>query len=135
MPDLNSFADKTRDWRGLLDACAANPDLFINLEPYRVPLTEALDKATSLKAQQEQMAGLRQATTQQLNEVLEQGSEAARRLRRFVAAQLGTKSEQLPQFGVQPRRRRPRRTDAKKKKKETAQPAAPPAPEPGTVAS
>ena len=130
MPDLNSFADKTRDWQGLLDACAANPDLFPNLDPYRMPLFEALEKATSLKAQQEQMAGLRQVATQQLNEVLDQGSEAARRLRRFVTATLGTKSEHLTQFGIQPLRKRARRTT-----KKTETPGSAPAPGSGRSAA
>lgn len=125
MSDDKSFADKTDDWQGLLDSCEANPDLLPNSEPFRMPLAEALSRARVLKSQRDQLEGTRQATTQQLHLVLTEGSEAARRLRRFVAAHLGTKSEHLPQFGVQPIRRR--RGAVKRKGKE---PAASPVQEP-----
>ena len=98
------------DSESLLSACAQNADLFPGSEPLREGLEGALSNFKSVKATQEYFDGHRQATTQRLNDAAEMVREAARRLRGFIKASLGTKSEHLPHFGIAPIRPRKNRT-------------------------
>lgn len=108
MPFLNSYADVIRDWESLLNACKKNAELLSGMDPVIAPLDQVLLKMKDLKNQQEQLEGVRKATTQQLQQLRDEGYEAARRVRSFVRAQLGTKNEHLGQFKVAPIRRKKR---------------------------
>ena len=109
MPFLNSYADVIRDWESLLSSCKKNAELLSGMDPVVGPLEQVLLKMKDLKNQQEQLEGVRKATTQQLQQLRDDGYEAARRVRSFVRAQLGTKNEHLGQFKVAPiRRKKPR---------------------------
>lgn len=118
-----SFAHIARDWESLLAACLANISELPELESFQAALTASLTEVRDIKALQEDLQGKRQGTTQRLNEAVERGEEAARRLRGYVKARMGTKTEFLVQFGISPIRSRPR------VKKSTGTPATPP-PEP-----
>jgi hypothetical protein len=112
VPNHNSFADQISDWERLLAACDANAALLPGLEPFRNMLVQVIAEAKTLKAAQEIMGRKRQVITKHLADSCETGRESARRLRSFVKFRLGTKSEQLPQFGIAPIH--PRRKPAKK---------------------
>jgi hypothetical protein len=108
MPLINAHGEVFREIEGLLNASQAHAALLPGAEPLRNSLQQTLDQIRTVKAQQEEFEGRRQATTQQLGELIERGREEARRLRGFVRSQLGTKNELLVQFGVAPIRRRSR---------------------------
>jgi hypothetical protein len=105
--DQNSYADMIRNWEKLLDSCAQNAALLPGFEPFRDTLAKLLADTKELKSAQDNFAGSRQATTQQVKATSAQGWKAARQLRAFVKAHLGPDSERLVLFGVQPIRSRP----------------------------
>jgi hypothetical protein len=115
-----SFAHISRDWESLLAACQANIQELPELESFQASLTASLAEVRDIKAIQEDLAGKRQGTTQRLSEAVEKGEEAARRLRGYVKARMGTKTEFLVQFGISPIRTRSR------SKKTPGAPATPP---------
>ena len=96
-----SFQILPRSARRLALRCRRKP---------RTTLERILDEAREIKIQQEDLAGRRQAATQRLNVVVDEGRETARKLRALVIAELGTRSEQLPQFGITPNRKGSRKT-------------------------
>lgn len=106
MPKITAYADIFRDWEGLIGACSKNADQLPVVEPLRKDLEAHLAELKELKIEQEDLIGRRKAMTQRLGVVLEDGRELARKIRGFVLGQLGTKNEQLSQFGVPPIRRR-----------------------------
>lgn len=77
MPFLNSYADVIRDWESLLNACKKNAELLLGMDPVIAPLDQVLLKMKDLKNQQEQLEGVRKATTQQLQQLRDEGYEAA----------------------------------------------------------
>ena len=106
MASINSFADLMLDWQKLLAACAANAPALTTAEPQRALVETMLKDAQDLKAQQDAHTASKQATVQQLDDLLRDGREAARRLRALVKATLGTDNELLVQFGIAPNRKR-----------------------------
>lgn len=124
-----TFAAETRDWEGLLAAYMDNADLLVAAEPQKLALEAILSEAKTLKDVQQSHAAVRQESTQRLNELMERGREAARRLRGAVKANLGTKNERLVQFKVKPIRKRGSRKSTAPPA-ETPPPAPPPAPAP-----
>jgi hypothetical protein len=119
-----SFADKVQNWEGLIRAYDEHADLLVNAQPQRQDLAAVLSQAQTIKARQKLHIGLKQQATQELDAVMANGEEAARCLRRAVAANAGTRSEILAQFDIAPVRSRSRKKP----------PAEVPAPEPPEVA-
>lgn len=130
MGTQNSFADLMRDWRKVLTACADNAAALTTAEPQRTQVEKMLKEAEDLKAQQDSHTASKQATVQQLQDLLKEGREAVRRLRAMVKATLGTDKEILTQFGIAPNRKRGKRKAALVKK-----PPAPESPPPVTPAA
>jgi hypothetical protein len=95
-----SFADKVQNWEGLIRAYDEHADLLVNAQPQRQTLAAILTQAQMLKARQKLHIGLKQQATQELDAVMVNGEEAARCLRRAVAANAGTRSEILAQFDI-----------------------------------
>lgn len=110
MPTISSYADLLLDWETLIAQCQEHGHLLPGYNPDTEPLVEILAEVKGLKIVQDRLEGNRQATTQNINEKCDEGREAARRLRSFIRSRLGTRSEQLPQFGIAPIRGRARRT-------------------------
>lgn len=110
MPLINKQGALFREWEGLLNACQNHASQLPNVDSLRNSLQDLLTQARDAKARQEEHEGRRQAATQQLQDLIARGGEAARRLRGFVKSQLGTKNELLVQFGAAPIRRRSRPT-------------------------
>ena len=106
MPKLTAHADVFRDWEAVLGACAQNVALLPGVDSLKTDLDALLTQARDLKIQQETMEGQRQGVTQRLKKVLEDGREAARKVRAFAVVKLGTDNKALSQFGVAVRVRR-----------------------------
>ena len=106
MATNTAYAKLIREGESLQGSCTENKPALEGIDPLLQSLSTSLDTLKTLKTRQEQMEGSRQETTQLLQQAAEQVREAIRRLRGFVKAQIGTKSERLPQFGVAPIRSR-----------------------------
>jgi hypothetical protein len=122
-----SFADTSLDWESLQAACLANARELSAVEPFAQALSAIQTEVRETKALQEDLEGKRQGTTQRLNEAVKRGEEAARRLRGYVKARIGTNTEFLVQFGIAPIR------PLKGRRKSPAPPVPPPPAEPGAV--
>lgn len=108
MPNLNSYADLTRDWQKLLDAFMDNAEAMAVAAPHKEALEQTLTQTQTLKAIQDSHAANRQQSTQRLLELFRQGREQARQLRGMAKGLLGTKNERLVQFDIPPIRSRSR---------------------------
>lgn len=118
MPNINSFADLVLDHEKLLRAYQDNAEVLAPAEPQRHAVASNLNQLYEAKARQGSFAAQRQEATQDLDFLMRQAREDARRLRALVKGLLGTKNERLVQFEVAPVRSRSR----------TAKPAPPPPP-------
>jgi hypothetical protein len=109
MPNINSFADITLDWEQLLRAFADSADVLAPAEPQRANLERVLGHVRETKARQDSHTAIRQQATQELDDLIKDGLEQARRLRGMVKGLLGTRTERLVQFNVAPIRSRSRK--------------------------
>ena len=126
---IKSYADLIRDWLKLLAACRDNAAILGSVEPLRLALESLLAQNQEMKSRQDALAAQKQAATQELEALKEEGREAARRLRGAVKSLLGTRSELLVHFNVAPLRQRgPRKVFVK-------QPVPPAIPAPPEVAA
>src|SRR5947199_1296798 len=108
MGRINSHADILADWAELLDAVRRSPDLLPDVAEDIELLARLLAGARELKGRQNELAGLRQETTQRLHEETARGKETAIRMRSIVRGTLGPRNERLVQFGIAPLRKRKR---------------------------
>jgi hypothetical protein len=109
MPEITAQGKVFRDWESLLGACAQNAILLPGTDALKTELETLLAQARDLKIQQENLDGNKKAATQRLMKLIDDGREAARKLRAQVVVNLGTNSKHLSQFGVSPRQRRSRK--------------------------
>ena len=124
MATNTAYAKLIREGESLQGSVVENKPALEGVDPLLENLSTSLGTLKTLKTRQEQMEGSRQETTQLLQQAAEQTREAIRRLRGFVKAQIGTKSERLPQFGVAPiRSRSVRRPTLKQPETPAAKPA------------
>ena len=107
--NVNSFADFVRDWEGLLAAAKELADQLPNVEPHTAELQTALLEVKALKDAQDTHQANRQRATQELKDALGRGKDSAIKLRGFVKAKIGPRSELLVRFGVPPLRKRIRK--------------------------
>ena len=128
MPTAQSFADKLRSWEKALAGYLSNAEEMASAEPQRQALEQFLAKARELKNQQEYLTGVKQQLTKDIDELMKNGDEAARRLRAAAKSLLGTKDERLLQFDAMPIRPRTRNTATEEEPPE-GEPT-PPAPAP-----
>ena len=108
MPNINSYADLVQDAERLLRSFEDNAQVLGPAEPQRDALDTNLGRLQDVKARQDSFAAQRQQSTQELDQLMLQVREDARRLRGMVKGLLGTKNERLVQFKVAPIRSRPR---------------------------
>jgi hypothetical protein len=106
MSSINGFGDIMIDWDSLLAAYKHHAAILGDAEAERAFLEEARNKAYKLKFLQDSLRAQRQAATQELNDVVRQGKEAAIRLRSLARHRLGPRNEGLSLFRVAPIRRR-----------------------------
>jgi hypothetical protein len=96
----------------MLAACDENPELLAGVEPFKGALKDLLAQMRAIKTQQDQLAGLRRAATQQLGVTMDDTKEARRRLQSFVKTRMHSRNAQLSQFGIPPNGRRHRKRQA-----------------------
>lgn len=106
MPKIKAHGAVFRDWEGLLGALERNMKLLPASDPHRKALESVLARAREMKLQQEDLAGKRQASTQALRQLVDEGREIARKARAHVVSTLGSRTELLKQFGVAVHRRK-----------------------------
>ena len=113
----NSLADMVTDWETLLKNVADAATELPNIESYKAPLEQLLPRAKDGIALSHARRGLKQQETKELRALMNQGKEAAEKLRSAIKAQFGRKSERLVQFGMRPSRGRKKSAKAKAEKK------------------
>jgi len=106
MPKITAQGDVFRDWEAVLGACVQNAALIPGVDPFKSELESLLTQVKDLKIQQETLEGQRLAVTQTLMKLIDDGREAARKVRAFAVVKLGSDNKLLSQFGVVPRQRR-----------------------------
>jgi hypothetical protein len=119
-----TVAGKVGDWQRLLAPLAANGDELKHLEVPRARLAEMVAQAADLKKQQAAQRAAKQASSRQLQEMLNEGQRLATLLRQSVKQHYGIRSEKLAEFGLQPFRGRKQKAASTP----TSKPATPPAP-------
>jgi len=119
MPSSKSHGSLFRNWESLIAACLHNADRLPGMEPFVAVLEDLIAESKAAKDEAEHQMGLRKASSQTLDRVLDRAYEAARKLRRFVLTHYDSRDEQLTEFGIPPNRSRTRRP-------ETVPPTAPP---------
>jgi hypothetical protein len=127
MPKLTAHAKILRDWEGLLGAVNANASMLPGVEDLQAALEKLLADGNAAKTQQGYLTSNKQSVTQNVNQILVDGAEAARMLRGFVLSHLGSKNELAKQFGL------PIRKTKKKPKPTTPPPVTPPPETPPTT--
>jgi hypothetical protein len=123
MPKLTAHAKIFRDWEGLLGAVNANASLLPGVEDLQAGLEKLLADGNAAKTQQAYLTANKQSVTQNVNQILVDGAEMARKLRGFVFSHLGSKTDLVKQFGL------PVRKTKKKAKPATPPPTTTPTPE------
>ena len=109
MSSINSFADIVQDWQGLLAAAKEHAELLGAVEPEMLSLEQDLAEARVLKARQEAQKAGRQELTQKIRELVSHGKAQAIAIRAVAKGKIGYRNERLVQFGMIPRRKRPRK--------------------------
>jgi len=102
----STSAGKIGDWQRLLAPLAANGDDLKHLEVPRARLAAMAAEAENLKKQQAAQRAAKQASSQQLREMLAEGERLATLLRQAVKQHYGIRAEKLAEFGLQPFRGR-----------------------------
>ena len=87
-------------WRKLIAAAGVHEDELPQLGAYKEALEEALEDATTSKCRQVRLKAKAEAATQEVNDNVKVGREAARRLRSFVKANFSRSDERLASFGI-----------------------------------
>lgn len=134
MPGSNSIASLTSKSQRLLAAIAQNADRLQAAEPHRVELEQALKEFQELLVRRDNFKADKQVLSRQLAESSLRVTDALIDLKALVKALLGSKSEKLTEFQVQPRRKRtvsdrdPRKAAARSSSKQQGGEAAAPGP-------
>jgi hypothetical protein len=100
MPKITAHAKILRDWDALLGAVDANASLLPGVDDLKAGLEKLLADGRAAKVQQASLGSSRQAETQNVNQIMTDGQEAARKLRAFVFSHLGSKTDLVKQFGL-----------------------------------
>jgi hypothetical protein len=120
MPKITAHAKILRDWDALLGAVDANASLLPGVDDLKAALEQLLTDGRAAKVQQASLGSNRQAETQNVNQIMSDGQEMARKLRAFVFSHLGSRTDLVKQFGLPVNRK------SKKKKADPAVPETPP---------
>lgn len=128
MPSTGNYAKVVQGWKQILSATVEHADKMTDASKERQELEETLKRAEEIKARQESHTAARQASTQELTEVLAHGNDVAMRLRFVAKVKLGPRNEQLVQFGAAPLRKRKAST-AKRRAKSKVEPVPEPQPQ------
>lgn len=106
MPNTGSYAKVLQTFRKVLAATAEHAAKLPDVSQLREELQGALLDAEGAKTRQDSLTATRQATTQELEEILDRGRDLVMRLQFAAKLALGPRNEQLVQFGSAPLRGR-----------------------------
>ena len=137
MADVRLYMNKVNGWEKMDTAMTANEMEVAHLG-FKLPaLRENAKQMRALYAEHAALAASRQAITQQMQKLIDDGDQIFRMLREAVKDHYGKRNEKLVEFGVEPVRTstiQRRRRESKKKAEAAAQlPAESPAPAPDSV--
>jgi hypothetical protein len=116
MPKITAHGKIFRDWEGLLGAVDTNVALLTGVDDLKAGLEKLLEDGRATKIRQASLASNRSVETQNINKIVVDGAETARKLRALVFSHLGSRTDLAKQFGLPIRR--------KTKKKATTPPPA-----------
>jgi len=102
----NSFADDTFDWSQLLASVGKHPDEVQFMEELSSELRLILKSVMDLNKERLQLKARSQQITRDMEALQNRGRNVAGRIRSGIKTQYGLNSEQLTEFGMNPRRRR-----------------------------
>jgi len=102
----NSFADDTFDWSQLLSSVGKHPDEVHFMEDLSSELRLILNGVKDLNKERLQLKARSQQITRDMEALKNRGRHVAGRIRSGIKTQYGLNSEQLTEFGMNPRRRR-----------------------------
>lgn len=109
MADERQYMNTVNGWDKVIQAILVNAGDLPQLEINIASLRAKAEQVRSLYAQHAALAAARQETTQELQQMIEEGDELVRFLKAGAKAYYGKRSEKLIEFGVQPLRGRTRR--------------------------
>ena len=104
----NSFADDTGDWNLLLRSVGKHEGEVPFLKELLVELRLILKTVSKLETERLQLKARSQQISREVDALRNRGRNVAGRVRSGLKAQYGSDSEQLTEFGVNPRRRKVR---------------------------
>ena len=111
MPKSKSYAETVNGLEELLTALNANSGDLPQLDLPRQRLQTLLDQIRSFAVEQAALTASRQQATERIYALLGQSRKLATVLRTVVREHYGNRSQKIVEFGLQPLRTRPRRTD------------------------
>lgn len=129
MSEARLYMNKVNGWEKMDTAITANDPAVAHLG-FRLPaLRGKSQRMRTLYAEHAALAASRQAITQEMQKLIEEGDQIFRMLREGLKDHYGKRNEKLVEFGVEPLRTSDeKRRRTRKKKVET--PEVPPAPTP-----
>jgi len=136
MSEARLYMNKVTGWEKMDTAITGNDPEVAHLV-FRLPaLRDKSQRMRGLYAEHAALAASRQAITQEMERLIEEGDQIFRMLREGLKDHYGKRNEKLVEFGVEPLRTpdEKRRRNRKKKSEVSAEiPAVPPAPVPDSV--
>jgi uncharacterized coiled-coil DUF342 family protein len=136
MSEARMYMNKVNGWEKI-DAAITSNDPEVEHLVFRLPaLRDKSQRMRSLYAEHAALAASRQAITQEMQTLIEEGDQIFRMLREGLKDHYGKRNEKLVEFGVEPRRtpdEKRRRTRKKKSETPAEPPAVTPAPAPDSV--
>ena len=105
MPGSNSYARIVADGQRLLAAITKNADQLATAEPLRGRLEQALNQFKDLGVDRDNLTAQKQVLSRRIAEVAQQIADVSIDVKAQVKATLGSRSEQLIEFQVSPRRK------------------------------
>jgi len=101
------------DWKALLEALQANEGRFAGAASLQATLEKALVETVGQMSLRNALAASTQEATHRLKQSVDEGLEAASRLRALVKGTLGPRVKELEAFGIKPRLSRSAQRSAK----------------------
>ena len=129
------IAETVGDWAVLNEAVTTETTAGSPyLQQAHARLQGFLDEVHRLQVEQADHQARKQEATRRINEILAEGRRLASNIRRVLKVEIGTQSEDLVRFGIQPFRgrkfaKRPARAAKKSAKRAPASPKSPEIPE------
>jgi hypothetical protein len=111
MSESNGYAEAVTRWEKELTAIERN---IADLAPAEIPrqrLQGILTQIRGYAAEQAVLTASKQEATKQIYRLLAEGRKVSTVLRTIVREHYGNRSEKLAEFGLQPFRGRPRKTE------------------------